>query len=534
MSKRKKRHIKRQLIEGNEILRISKKLCIGCTACAFTCARSTKISVIKAVDNGKRTVTPKAGTFQNSGCIYCGQCTLMCPTTAIDTTTVDLDNVKKAMSEKKYIIVTSAPAVKATLWEEFGKPIGTDAKGYFEASARKLGFQKVFDTEFGADVTVVEESTELIKRLSLNEKLPQFTSCCPAWVRWVELFKNEIIPNISAVKSPQQIMGAVTKTYYAEKMFLNPKDIFTVAVKPCTAKTYENDRTNMGRDDYKDIDDVLTVRQYADLLKENDIDLNNLTPENPDTILGEYTGGAVIFGQSSGVAVASLRGAAYYLKDDIEKVNNMKFEDLDDFPGVKASKVTLGGKEINVAIVSGIDAVERLLNTDKWKEFQFIEVMACPGGCVNGGGTPRILKKSEVNRKLCVACGTCIENCPVGAIDTIVGGYAKVDTARCVGCTLCARLCRSDAIRINYFDKATNEMLKESYVKIRRDVLLNLDKSIEVSASPENKELTEMYNTYLGEIGGQKAKELLHTIYSSKTSELARTKEEHKKSNHKK
>lgn len=523
MSKKKKRHIKdlkRQITEGNEILRINKKLCIGCTACAFTCSRRTNISVLKAVDNGKRTVSPKEVTFQNSGCIYCGQCTLMCPTTAIDTTTEQIDKVKQAMAEGKYMIAISAPAVKATLWEEFGKPIGTDAKGYFEASARKLGFKKVFDTEFGADVTVVEESTELIKRLSLNENLPLFTSCCPAWVRWVELFKNDIMKNISTVKSPQQIMGAIIKTYYAEKMSLNPKDIFTVAVKPCTAKIYEKDRKNMGRDEYKDIDAVLTVRQYSSLLKEKDIDLNNLTPEGPDTILGEYTGGAVIFGQSSGVGVASLRGAAYYLKDDVSKVNNMQFQDLEGFPGVKSSKVNLGGKDINVAIISGIDAASRLLNTDKWKEFQFIEVMACPGGCVNGGGTPRILKKSEVSRKLCIACGTCIQNCPVGAIDSVAGGYAKVDVARCVGCTLCSTLCRSHAIKMNYFDKANNEMLKESYITLRKNVLLNLDKSIKVSVSPENKELNEMYNTYFGEVDSAKARELLHTTYESKSSEL--------------
>ena len=325
---------KKNRVQEDNIIQINKKKCIGCTACAFTCAKETKISVLKAVDNGRRTVDPKQVTFGASGCIYCGQCTLACPTTAINVRN-DVDLVKEAINSGKYAILTAAPAVKATLGEEFNLPIGTNVGGKIAPSAKKIGFQNVFDTDFGADMTVVEEGTELIKRIANKENLPMFTSCCPAWVRYAELFHPEILKNISTSKSPQQMMGASIKTYFADTYNVLPTNIVTVSIKPCTAKKYEAQRDEMGRNGYKDIDVVLTIREYAQLLKEKGIDITAIPDESPDPFMGEYTGAAVIFGASGGVMQATLRTVTNYLKGDVSEVNNIKFNKIDGYEDIK-------------------------------------------------------------------------------------------------------------------------------------------------------------------------------------------------------
>ena len=510
---------KKNRVQEDNIIQINKKKCIGCTACAFTCAKETKISVLKAVDNGKRTVDPKQVTFGASGCIYCGQCTLACPTTAINVRN-DLALVKEALNSGKYLILTAAPAVKATLGEEFNLPIGTYVGGKIAPAAKKIGFQNVFDTDFGADMTVVEEGTELIKRIANKENLPMFTSCCPAWVRYVELFHPEILKNISTSKSPQQMMGASIKTYFADTYNVLPTNIVTVSVKPCTAKKYESQREEMGRDGYKDIDIVLTIREYAQLLKEKGIDITAIPDEKTDQFMGEYTGAAVIFGASGGVMQATLRTVTNYLKGDVSKVKNIIFDKIDGYEDIKEADVNLGGQNYKVAIVNGLNEIEKFLSSGKWKDYLFIEVMACPGGCINGGGTPRIEKKSQINGELCIACGTCIENCPVGAIEYNVQGRAEVQMEKCVGCQLCSNICRAMAIRMQYYDKATDKPLEESYIILRTDVLKNIDKGSTIRISDENENLQNMYKNYMGEPDGEKANTLLHTNYLDRSSEL--------------
>lgn len=509
MSKKRKRLSR---LTG-EIIEIKGRKCIGCSACGITCAKVTKIAVLKLSEGSRKVAQPKKGTFSSTGCIYCGQCTLMCPTGAIDAQN-NIDKVKTALAENKYTVATFAPATKVTLGEEFLLPIGTNVAGLVVTSARKLGFKKVFETDFGADMTVVEESKELQDRIEKKGVLPMFTSCCPAWIRWVDLFNRSIIPNLSTCKSPQQMMGATIKTYFAEINNINPKDIFVVSVKPCTAKKFEATLEGMGRDGYKDIDVVLTVREYAELLKQNGIDLVTLESQNPDKVMGEYTGGAIIFGASSGVMSAAIRNFAYNLGvKDIPLVDYSSFKNLEGFNGVRYGVFHVGDIKLNVAVVSGTANVKAFLESDRWKEFHFIEVMACPGGCINGGGTPKIEKKSNINENLCITCGTCIENCPVGAIDSGVGGYAKLNIEKCVGCTLCSNICRSNAINMNLYDKNTKELLKESYINIRTKGLSAIDKNLKFRVSAENVELQNMYKNYIGEVGGVKAEDLLHRSY---------------------
>lgn len=507
-----------RLIE-NDIIQINKRKCIGCTACAFTCAQETKISVLKAVDNGRRTVNPKQDTFGSSGCIYCGQCTLACPTTAINVRN-DVSLVKQALTSGKYLILIAAPAVKATLGEEFNLPIGTNVDGKIAPSAKKLGFQNVFDTDFGADMTVVEEGSELIKRISNKENLPMFTSCCPAWIRYAELFHPEILNNISTSKSPQQMMGASIKTYFASTYNILPTNIVTVSIKPCTAKKYEAQRDEMGRDNYKDIDIVLTIREYAELLKEKRIDITALPDEKSDPFMGEYTGAAVIFGGSGGVMQATLRTVTNYLKGDLSQIINIQFNEIDGYEDIKESTVTLSGNNYKVAIVNGLREIEKFLSSGKWKEYLFIEVMACRGGCINGGGTPRIEKKSQINQNLCIACGTCIENCPALAIQYNVRGRAEVQTQKCVGCKLCSNICRAMAINMQYYDKNTNKPLEKNYITARTDVLKNIDTGSIVRFSDDNENLQNMYKNYMGEPDSETAILLLHTNYIDRSSEI--------------
>lgn len=506
-------------IQSDNIIQINKKKCIGCTGCAIACTEKTSISVLKAIDEGRRTVMPKQGTFANTGCIYCGQCTLICPTTAINVIN-DINLVKEALTSGKYLVLIAAPSAKATLGEEFNLPVGTNVEGKIAASARKLGIQKVFETDFGADMTILEESTELIKRISTKQKLPMFTSCCPAWVRYAELFHPKILNNLSTAKSPQQMMGAAIKNYFADTFKVLPKNIFTISIKPCTAKKYEAEKPNMRRDDYKDIDVVLTIREYAELLKEKGIDIKAIPSEKADSFMGDYTGGAVIFGVSGGVMESTLRTITYYLKDDSSKVYDIKFTPVDGYASVKEAQITINNEPMKVAVISGLYEMDKFLSSDKWREYIFIEVMACSGGCVNGGGTPRIEKKSQANENKCIACGTCIENCPVGAIAYNINGRAETNKNKCVGCTLCSKLCRTNAIDIEYYDKATGKVLNTSYINLRRDVLRQIDKDSPARISAENHELQDMYKNYMGDPGDKKAESLLHTSYEDKSSEL--------------
>lgn len=506
-------------VQDDNIIQINKKKCIGCTACAFTCAQDTKISVLKAIDNGRRSVDPKQGKFGNSGCIYCGQCILACPTTGINVRN-DVALVKEALNSGKYSILTASSSAKVILGEAFNLPIGTDVSGKIAPSAKKIGFQNVFDTDFGADMTVVENSAELMKRIADNENLPMFTSSCPAWVRYAELFHVEILKNIATTKSPQQMIGTSIKTYFADIYNILPTNIFSVSIKSCIAKKYEAQREDMGRNGYKDIDVVLTIKEYADLLKEKGIDITAIPDERPDPFMGEYTGAGVIFGASGGIMQATLRTVIKYFSGDMSEIENIRFNKIDGYEDIEEAVIILGGQKYKVAIINGLKEIGKFLKSEKWKEYMLIEVMACKGGCINGGGTPRIENKPEVNEDLCIACDTCIENCPVGAIEYNIRGRAEVQKEKCIGCKLCNNICRSKAIKIQYYDKVENKPLEKDYIKARKDALKNIDNKSILRVSDANEKLQNMYKSYFGEHNGKKAYDLLHINYLDKSNEL--------------
>ncbi|USS00286.1 [Fe-Fe] hydrogenase large subunit C-terminal domain-containing protein [Clostridium septicum] len=413
------------------------------------------------------------------------------------------------------MVAIFAPSVKATLGEEFNLPIGTNVSEKLVPSAKALGFKKVFTTDFGADLTVVEEAKELFKRITRAGVLPMFTSCCPSWIKWVERFKPELLPCISTCKSPQQMIGATIKTYFAKIKGIPPENIFIASIKPCTSKKFEAKRPGMGRNNYFDIDAVLTVREYAKFLKENSIDINTLKPENPDTLLGEYSGAGNLFGSSGGVLKSTLRTLYYYFNNkNPDLTNNINLVDLNGFPGVKVVNYNINGSIIKTAAISGISNLIKFLDSGLWINYHFIEVMACPGGCINGGGTPKVSKKDRVNEKLCISCGTCINNCPVNAINFNSKNIAEISINKCVGCTLCSNLCRSNAISVDYYDKSTNSLLETNYIALRKFVLEEIDLKSEIRFSHENKDIQTLYNLYLGEVGGLKAEKFLHIKYT--------------------
>lgn len=513
---------KRRMYRNEDIVSINRTKCIGCSACGIACRDVTGVSVLRLSKNGRKIAETKKDTFKSTGCVYCGQCTFICPTSAVSPRN-DIKKVNEALkSGKKYMVATVAPAIKATLGEEFDLLVGTSVEGKLQAAIKRLGFNKVFDTNFGADMTVIEESTELIERLGKKENLPMFTSCCPSWVRWAELFRPDILKHLSTCKSPQQIMGKCIKTYFAENLGIPPQDIFVVSIKPCVSKKYEAEKEEVGSGDYRDIDVVLTVREFAELLKQNNIDIKNIKEEESDSLLGKYSGSGAIFGASGGVMEATLRAVAYYLKDNPSIIDNLNFIKVYGTDGIREGEVIIGGQKLKVAIIGTLSELDSFLSGDKWREYSFIEVMACPSGCINGGGTPKVRRKSEIKEKNCVSCGTCIENCPVNAIRYNDNGYAESNKEICIGCTLCSKICRTKAITIKIYDKATNEPLKLSYVSLRVKVLRDIYKNSIIKISPENSEVKLIYKNYLGEPNGTKAKALLHTTYKDASKELQR------------
>lgn len=505
--------------EEDNIMQIDKKKCIGCTACAFTCAQETKISILKKIDIGRRTVEPKQGTFEDTGCIYCGQCATACPTEAMKVRN-DVELVKEALNSGKYLVLISSPIVKATLGEEFKLPAGTYVEGKIVPSARKLGFQNAFNTEFGADMTAVEEATELIKRIAGKEKLPMFTSFCPAWIRYAEFFHPEILEHISTAKSPQQMMGASVKTYFADNYNILPTNIFIVSVNSCAAKKYEAEKAEMGRDNYKDIDAVLTTREYSELLKENGIDITAIADESSTSFMNEYTGAGTSFAISGGAMRSVIRTVASYLNSDVFEIDNVAFENVFGYEYIKEANINLGSQRYKVAIINGLKEIDKFLKSQKWKEYLFIEVMTCKDGCMNGGGAVRMGKKAKTDGDLCISCGTCIDSCPVSAREFDERGEAFGDIRKCIGCKLCANICRAKATSVQCFDKAANKFLDTDYMKIRIDSLRNIDRTCDKRVSDENYSLQEMYKNYMGEPGSVKSINLLHTGYIDKSNNI--------------
>lgn len=362
--------------------------CILCGRCVRVCEEIMEVSAIDFINRGSQSTI---GTSFNKGlntssCINCGQCIMVCPTGALAEKS-SLEKMQDALNTKdKTLVVQYAPAISVSLAEEFNMEPGTDINGKMNAALRRLGFERVFDTTWSADLTIMEESHELIDRIQSGGTLPMITSCCPGWVKYAEEFYPDMLENISSCKSPQQMMGAVIKSYFAEKEDLNPKDIFSVSIMPCTAKKFEAQREEMTHEGVSDVDLVLTTRELAQMIRKYGIDMNTIEPESADSPMGVRSSAGKIFGASGGVMEAAIRTAYYKITG--EELTNFKVPAVRGFDGRKEAKVKVGDLELGVAVVSGLANAKKLLDEIKKgrKDIHFIEVMACPGGCIAGGG----------------------------------------------------------------------------------------------------------------------------------------------------
>ena len=426
--------------------------CIMCGRCTAVCASRQSVHAIGKIGRGFKTQIGCAfgKNVDESFCVNCGQCVINCPTGALSDKSQEKEVVEAIYNKNKHTIVAMAPATRVALGEYFGNPIGTNVEKKMVSALKKLGFDAVFDIDFAADLTIMEEGTEFINRLKEGKKGPMFTSCCPGWVKFVEHFYPEFIENVSTCKSPQQMFGAVCKTYYAEKLGLKPEDIYVVSIMPCIAKKFERLRENQNAAGVPDIDAVLTARELGALIAKNGIDFNNLDDADFDLPMGLSSGAGVIFGASGGVMEAALRTVADVLENkSLEKVDYLLARGL---KGTKEATVEIAGKKVNIAIVSGLQNARNLLEAIKngEKEYDFVEVMACPGGCANGGGMP-IHPSSIVNN---------------------------------------------------------NEI-----ASLRAKGLYDSDLKNKIRKSHENKAVLDLYEHYLGTQGGEKAHHILHTTY---------------------
>ncbi|MCH5206830.1 MAG: iron hydrogenase small subunit [Oscillospiraceae bacterium] len=363
--------------------------CILCRRCVAACGVTQGIGVIGANERGFATqiASPFDMDLADTACVSCGQCIVACPTGALAEKD-DTDKVFEAIADPdKIVVVQAAPAVRASLGEAFGLPVGTNVEGKMIAALRRLGFDKVFDTNFSADLTIMEEAHEFLDRVQNGGTLPMITSCSPGWIRYCENYFPEFIPNLSSCKSPQQMFGAVVKTYYAEKLGKKPEDIVSVSIMPCTAKKFEVNRDDQAAAGVPDVDITITTRELSRMIKKAGIMFNDLPEETCDSPLGTGTGAAVIFGATGGVMEAALRTAVWKLTG--EKADSpIEFKDVRGVEGIKEATYNVGGKEVKVAVASGLANAKTLLKRVKAGEakYDFIEIMACPGGCVNGGG----------------------------------------------------------------------------------------------------------------------------------------------------
>lgn len=364
--------------------------CVLCRRCVAAC-NEQYVGVIGANNRGIDTAigTPFEVGLSNVPCISCGQCTVVCPTGAL-VEKDDTDKIWAALADPdKHVVVQTAPSIRATLGECFGMPIGTNVEGKMVAALRRLGFDKVFDTDFAADLTIVEEANELVERIKNGGTLPMITSCSPGWVKFCEYYYPDMLEHLSTCKSPQQMAGAVIKTYYADKMGIDPKDIVSVSVMPCTAKKFEIGRDDQSAAGVPDVDIAITTRELSRMIMRAGINFTNLPDEEFDSPLGEDTGAAVIFGATGGVMEAALRTANDWLtgKDNTD----IDFTAVRGTQGLKQATVNINGSDIKVAVASGAAAAKCVMdrmkngNPDGWA---FVEIMGCPGGCVNGGGQP--------------------------------------------------------------------------------------------------------------------------------------------------
>ena len=424
--------------------------CILCRRCVAVCAKTQGIGVIGANERGFKTYIGSAfdmGLGETS-CVSCGQCIAVCPVGAI----AEKDYIKPVLEAiadpEKVVLVQTAPAVRAGLGECFGLPIGTNVEGKMVAALRRLGFDKVFDTDFAADLTIMEEANEFLDRVKNGGKLPLITSCSPGWVKYCEHYFPEMTENLSSCKSPQQMFGAVAKTYYAEKMGIDPKNIVMVSIMPCTAKKFEIGRDDQNAAGVPDVDYSLTTRELGRMIERAGINFLGLADEKFDDPLGISTGAAVIFGATGGVMEAALRTAVYTLTGE----NAIDFPEVRGTDGIKEATYNVAGMDVKVAVASGLANAKELLEKVQNGEadYHFIEIMGCPGGCVNGGGQPQV------------------------------------------------------AMGIRNFVDIRAERAK---------VLYNLDAEMPVRQSHENPAIKAIYDEFLEKPGSHKAHELLHTTY---------------------
>jgi len=364
--------------------------CIKCGRCAEVCHQTQSVGVLYSHNRSVDIcIAPEYGKqLSEAACVLCGQCALVCPVSAIYEKD-DTDAVWEALADpNKHVVVQVAPAVRVSIAEEFGLPPGEIATGKLVTALRKLGFDRVFDTDFTADLTIIEEGNELLKRMQTGKALPMLTSCSPGWIKYIEHYYPELLPHVSTCKSPQQMFGALAKTYYAQTARIEAQDIFVVSVMPCTAKKYEAQRPEMNSSGYQDVDAVLTTRELGRMLQHEGINFNLLKESDFDNPLGISSGAAAIFGVTGGVMEAALR--TVYEVVTGETLQQLEFSAVRGMEGVKSASVDLGGKTIKVAIAHGLNNAKKIMELIKSgkADYSFIEIMCCPGGCIGGGGQP--------------------------------------------------------------------------------------------------------------------------------------------------
>lgn len=435
--------------------------CILCGRCIERCKNAHGKGILGFENRGFATIVAPAEnrSFANSPCILCGQCTSVCPTGALMEKS-EIHKIDEAKSRGKFIVVQTAPAVRAALGEEFGMKIGTPVTGKMVAALRRLGFDKVYDTDFAADLTIMEEATELLGRIKNGGVLPMITSCSPGWINYAEYNYSDLLPHLSSCKSPHEMLGAIVKSYYAEKNGIDPADIFVVSIMPCTAKKFEKEREQLKTNGFMDVDAVLTTRELAKLIKRSGINFKKLPDEEFDAdLLGDYTGAGVIFGVTGGVMEAALRTAYHALTGKEHEL--IKFEAVRGFDGIREASLDINGTIINVAVAHGMKNAKVLLDDIRAgkSKYHFIEIMGCPGGCIAGGGQPYV--------KPCFL--------PDEDIDIL-----------------------------------------DTYKEKRAAALYSEDERNAVRQSHNNMQVKALYDEFLGEPNSHKAHELLHTTYAAR------------------